>query len=455
MQNGEPVDIVDAKSIQEMRSRMFLDFCALLEREQIRYVVLAGHASYPAAIESDVDFLVDESDLDKITRILARAGAIPGARLVQILEHETTARYFVFVIQLGSRLAYLHPDAAASVRKDGRLRLRSETALASRRMSKAGFWIPAAAVEFEYYLIKRLEKGLLIRRHLAALAALQREDPTGCASVLTEFFDDSVAVTLANRLLAEDVEWFASNALKLRARIMRSKRLEGPIARLRSTLGELARAWHRIARPTGLVIAVLGPDGSGKSTVLEHLEAELAQAFRRVRRFHLRPHFGRKGEGVVVTDPHAQPPRGWSMSTLKVLLFTIDYLWGWACSIWPARVRSTLVLFDRYFHDMTVDPARYRLTPSFAGPRHALPIIPTPDLWLVLTASPATLIARKGELTMDSAAKLVRSYESLAASLPRAVLISTEQALDAVLAQAVAIACDHLETRLQMRLAHG
>lgn len=434
---------------------MFMDFCTLLENEQIRYVVLAGHAAYPELIESDVDFLIEEAELEKVTKILTRSDAIRDARLIQILEHESTARYFVFVIQLGHRLAYLHPDAAASVRKDGRLRLRSATALASRRMSKAGFWIPAAVIEFEYYLIKRLEKGLLERRHLAALAELHHEDQSGCMRVLTEFFGAAFAATLARHIVDGNVEWFADNRERLRAQIMGSRRLEGPFSRMRSAIAELSRIGRRILRPTGLVIAVLGPDGSGKTTVLEHLAAELAPAFRRVERFHLRPHFSRKGSGTVVTDPHSMAPRSRPTSVLKVALFTFDYLWGWLGSIWPAKIRSTLVLFDRYFHDMLVDPARYRLAPTFSVPRRALPLIPLPDLWLVLTASPATLVARKGELTMESAARLVRDYESLAESLHRAVLISTEQPLDEVLARAVDAACAHLHTRLQTRLAGG
>lgn len=188
------------------------------------------------------------------------------------------------------------------------------------------------------------------------------------------------------------------------------------------------------------MVAVLGPDGSGKSTVIDHLLAELGPAFRNVRRFHLRPYFGRRqAGGPPVTEPHGKPPRGGAASILKVALFLADYWISWLCVVWPARLGGTLVVFDRYYHDMLADPARYRLPPGFALPRRVARLIPCPDLTLILEATPAALVARKGELTIEQAQRLSVAYAKLAARMRRTALVSTDASLERTLAQASAL----------------
>ena len=206
--------------------------------------------------------------------------------------------------------------------------------------------------------------------------------------------------------------------------------------RLYSRIDEVRRLARRVLRPTGLVVGVLGADGSGKTTVVEHLERELAPAFRRVRRFHFRPWFGKPG-GTVVSDPHGQPPRSWIAGLAKTALYLVDYWLGWVRLVMPAKVRSTLVVFDRYYHDILVDPRRYRLPPYFGPSRWLAFLVPQPDMWLVLHASAVTLIERKAELDHDTANALAESYRELAARLPHASLINTDRELELTLSDAV------------------
>ncbi|MEO8224936.1 MAG: thymidylate kinase-like protein, partial [Gammaproteobacteria bacterium] len=183
------------------------------------------------------------------------------------------------------------------------------------------------------------------------------------------------------------------------------------------------------------------------TTVVEHLERELGPAFRRVRRFHSRPRFGADLGNSVVSNPHGQRPRSWISSLLKTVMIVGDYWLGWVRLVMPAKVRSTLVMFDRYYHDMLVDPVRYRLPPGFAACQWLACLVPQPDLWLVLHASAETLIERKGELDHRSANALVRSYRELAARLPQASLIDTDRGLEITLSDAVAAVRLVLERR--------
>ncbi len=439
------------ENIDVVCKQMFLDFCAALESHGIAYVILSGYQGYPDRIDSDIDFMVSEADFQRLPDLLNESRTVPGARLVQVLQHETSASYYVLASQIGHRIAYLHPDSAASYRRKGRLWLHSESVLATRRKAPAGFWIPAAAVEFEYYFVKRVDKAVVEARHLDQLAALLAENPAGCRAVLVRLAQPEMLAPIIEAIAACDVAWFAQHRPELQRMLGRSLPQETLSGRMISRGREWLRRVRRFLQPTGLVIAVLGPDGSGKTTVIEHLERELAPAFRRVRRFHQRPHFGAASGGAAVTDPHGQTPRGHLASAAKVGLFILDYWMGWLRWVYPAKVRSNLVVFDRYYHDMLVDPARYRLPRGSFLQRLLAGLVPRPDIWLVLHAPPELLVARKGEISLEAAHTLSAGYARLAQQL-HAIPIDTGRGLEETLAAAVAAPLDYLAARTAARI---
>jgi len=76
----------------------------------------------------------------------------------------------------------------------------------------------------------------------------------------------------------------------------------------------------------------------------------------------------------------------------------LDYWTGYYLVIRPLLARAGLVLFDRYFDDVLIDPKRYR----YGGPlwlaRVLRSLVPQPDLILVLDASEEAVLSRKQEL---------------------------------------------------------
>ena len=65
--------------------------------------------NYPDAGDSDVDFMVRPQDAGTIAGLLREVARRTDALLVQAIQHETTAWYFVLAKQVGGAVAYLHP----------------------------------------------------------------------------------------------------------------------------------------------------------------------------------------------------------------------------------------------------------------------------------------------------------------------------------------------------------
>ena len=82
-----------------------------------------------------------------------------------------------------------------------------------------------------------------------------------------------------------------------------------------------------------------------------------------------------------------------------------------------AKARSRLVLNDRHFIDILVDPVRYR----YRGPHWLLGLtwrlMPAPDVIILLHGPAEVLQARKRELTIEETERQCRDYLALVSSL--------------------------------------
>jgi thymidylate kinase len=417
------------------------------------YCILSGYERLPDNFDTDIDFMVSQEDFDRMPRIIEEVARKTATQLFQAIDHELTGRAYFLGSMDGPALTIVQPDCAADYRHFGPRWLLAKEVLAARRLHPNGFYIPSTAHEFAYSLIKRLNKRSFNREHGYRLHRLYVEDRIECGRMIARFVrgpEGSQIVRMASAndwtAMSESIEPFRDAMLRSRKETFAEKLSELP----RSALGVL----RRIVQPTGCWIAFMGPDGSGKSLVLNAVGHEFAPSFRTIRHFHMRPRLiGRRATNQgPVTDPHGQPPRGALASIAKVVDLWLDYILGYLFRILPGLVRTELVLFDRCFYDLLVDSRRIR----YGGPpwllRTAARMAPGPDLVILLDAPPEVLRARKQEVSPSEVARQRAAYVELARSLRSAVVVNAAQPAEDVIHDAVAAIMDHLSRRTKKRL---
>jgi thymidylate kinase len=225
-------------------------------------------------------------------------------------------------------------------------------------------------------------------------------------------------------------QWFECPAEEWRKLgvVMLARNKFGPALRLR----ECARVLRRIFQPTGICLTVMGSDGAGKSTLLVNLRKLLEPCFRYQQTFHFRPAVFEKRKTEVVTEPHGQPSRNVVSSWLKVIYYFADYWMGWWLLVAPARVRSTLTIFDRGFDDLLVDQKRYRLRGMslMAGVMRRL--LPKADRTFLLSAPAELLRQRKPELPLEELERQQAALQKLAQEGGRYMLVSAAESPEQV-----------------------
>jgi thymidylate kinase len=182
-----------------------------------------------------------------------------------------------------------------------------------------------------------------------------------------------------------------------------------------------------------LKIVILGPDGAGKSSVVQGLIRRLDQAGRVVTMRYLKPDLviSRRGEAAINLVPHGKPPRSALSSLAKIIVWLME---EWYANLFWDK-KGTLLICDRYYHDLLVDPKRYR----YGGPASAAKLVgqlmPQPELWILLDAPAEVLQARKQEVTLEETARQRQAYLALVHKQRKHVIVDASQSLDRVIAE--------------------
>jgi thymidylate kinase len=381
-----------------------------LNAESVLYVWLHG---YDRCRWGDIDIAVYDVELADVRRLVEGFCDTYGFLLLQEISHESSAVYYVLVSK-DTFNDYLAVDICTDYRRNGRI-LISGARLVAGRIWHGSYYIPAPETEAAYLFLKRSLKSYWTRDHLNDFEQKCENDNVKIYNMLRDYLPVNILHRFVNFAATGNLDGVNKLCSTIRRQILIRTLAAHPIKTVIYHSKELMRIKNRIARTTGLFIAIIGTDGCGKTTIIGALSEALSPAFRKQAKYHWKPTILGKGlaENSFVPEPHRLPPRSASLSFCKIIIYSIQYLLGYLLIMYPKKIRSTLIIFDRYYYDLLVDQRRFRIKLPKRVLEIFLKVIPKPDIVFCLRTKPVIAFKRKNELGIIELQRQVSEFERL------------------------------------------
>ena len=397
--------------------------------QNIDYVIIHSYQYLPERFDSDIDTAINVPNIKDAIKLLDDTLAGTGWRVIQFWRHENYAADCV----ISNDEEFLQVDFCTHYERNGRVVMSVQELLDGKRMHK-NFYVPKPQTEFTYVLVKKILKKVFSDGSKDRLTALwkamsekeKKDTKDGLKRFITEKqIDEILGCIDASQYDLIDLEG-AHRVLK--------KKTSNIADDLHYKLFDLKRRFERIVHPTGLFIVLLGVDGAGKTTIAESLKDRYTTAFRRIDHYHSRvrvlkdiSQLKKDATPVDVSDPHGKKKKAGKLTSIvKFGYYFLDFLIG-NVKIIIAKIKSTLVLVERYYYDYSIDKVRYNLNLSDGFLSFFGHFILKPDIIFILTGDSQKLLERKHEITLDEIDEQKKKLTDRFIDDPKAVFIDTTE----------------------------
>lgn len=426
--------LIDRRASYGVSGRTLSKILARFDRDDVEYALLHPVRYEAGEIAGDVDIGFLGNPRAVVTPVLRELESEGWFQVVQCLHYEIPHGYY-YILKIADRNAeYLHLDCLCDPKGMSRYHLPVPALLEGRTRSSEGVRL-SADKEVLYTLIKRVVKRKIRQQDLKPLQRALSSRSKELEESLGAWFGVEARAKLEALCHVDDAESAVDLLDHLRSDMEHRIRKSHPLSYVAGKMLSSVRRLKRLLQPTGLFVVLLGPDGSGKSSVAALLPGELKRAFRATWRFHWRPNLlpklnGRETEKKRGKCECEAPPQnaayGPATSFARFLYYLIDFVVGYWFVIYPRKARTTLIIGERYFADVLVNPQRYGFTlPSWLL-RIGATLVPKPDATILLMNEPDVVHARKPELSVQSIADQMRRYQEELPHWGRVLMVRTD-----------------------------
>ncbi|MDA9213983.1 hypothetical protein N9P12_02230 [Bacteroidia bacterium] len=344
-------------------------FEEFLDRNSLSYVVLSSELN-SRFFDEDVDVLCDVEDIDILIRDFLRK---EGYEVVSIWHH---SRY-------GSNYFLRCDGICVNLDIYNQLAVDERVVIPRRDFFDAELFMRTKHLRI-FRLLKNAHKGI------------------GLDSIISveKVIGFDMAFEFKDKILIKDLynQFIASSPRK-------------------KSLHNLRRLIKRLFEPNGIVVAILGPDGSGKSSVINAISNKNVP-FRKKVVYHLYPAKSRLVSDDIASvvekgqEPYTMAPYNPFVSLLKIVLLITRTWYYWLVNIVKLKRSSSLIILDRYMYEIAIDPARFRL-PKSRYYSKIIGLFPSPDIVIYFKGTPEVFFERKGESSVETIRLNLERYKQV------------------------------------------
>jgi O-antigen/teichoic acid export membrane protein len=402
---------------------------AALEGRGLSWMLLRV-PSNPAAPTGDVDLLVRPADSGALREVAHDLGfeALPGWESAPdlILIRYDRASDVWLLLDVSTSVSFRSP-------RSWRLPGATEQVLERRRMVD-GMALPADADAFWLLLLHcLLDKGRVAshyRSRLRQLASAGLASPLG-AALGAAAGPEFAPADFVDAACADGDDELSGLGVRLAAALRRRRPAHQRLRVLISRAARVARRPLLLRRRKGVSLALLGPNGVGKSTAAAALQRSLPFELRIVYMGMWKVPEKRRGRAAVVAEIATRPLRIWC----RYLMAQYH------------QFRGRLVVFDRYVYDALMPPSPPLLMAKRAYFRFLARALPRPQLVVFLDVAGRVAYERKQEAPPEELESERLLYGELIKHLPSIELIDASADADTVRAEITTIVWRELALR--------
>jgi len=413
-----------------------------LNQEKISYLVLRNYKELPEKpLEgSDIDLLISRKDEEKYLLAFKKAISESGSRILLKIRQSNCLSFFIY--QKNPNFIATWIDAFWEISNKSFVFADSKFLLENRIRHEKGFFIPPLGGESATLFIKdALTLSFIQERYRSKIKDLVKEGKENFIKTLKPYFKEKVIKEMFRICLNEKWEEVAKKRKNWWRSLVLNSFSKKPFIQTLKFLDFSFSQLKKFITKKGIIIAVIGPDGVGKTTICQSLKDKLDNFyFREFYQYH--SHFGlfpelgkiyqRLFRKSISEDNLSQENKiGAFRAILHLFYYGLENFLAWPLIFW-LKIRGNLIIFDRYFYDFIAANTNSKFALWLFW--QIVKIIPHPDILFVFKASPEKIYERKKELSLGEIKRQLEAFQnSKISKITSTVFINNEEKINVIL----------------------
>ncbi len=427
-------------TIASFQTTFLNDLFGEFSANRVKYCILRNYEGLPRKVKSkDIDILVDRKNFNKAIEILKVTATRNKIVYFYLNEFQGIRCFTLFRYFNKKVIRALKIDFFVNFENRGVKFLRCDDII-SKIVPYKNLYIINPAQEAIINWLKPLITGNVLKaKYEKQILKAIMDNPMQVKKYMIKI----LGIPLTRKLWPLLINGNLQATLKLSKTIKMvawlRNTLYDPIASMQGVIEHLHIEIRRRISPKKQMIVIIGPDGSGKSTVANQLQDIICEIFKwdkkKMRTLHFRPNLLPNIQKLVTfwrstdtsgdfANPHRAKPSNFVISLFRLFYYFLDYTFGYLVKVYPLLGKLNIILFDRYYYDFIIDPSRSRIKLPRFIPMLLLKLIPKPTLTVLIDNDVDTILHRKQELPVPEIERQIAEYRSLIKYLPNATCVN-------------------------------